>query len=292
MTLMQYQTGILTSPVPDAGRHLFFKIQDAKAVPAALARLQEWEGQAKAVLGMGKSLTQALGKNLPLLRVFPALTGPAVEVPSTQKALWCWLYGTDRGKLLLQGQQLQALLMPAFELVETLDSFRYLDGHDLSGYEDGTENPQDEDALAAILAEDAPGGTYVAVQKWQHNLARMAGFAQQEQDHIIGRRLSDNEELEEAPEFAHVKRTAQESFEPEAFMVRKSMPWIEGERSGLHFVSFVKNLDAFEVQLRRMVGEEDAIVDGLFRFSQPLTGGYYWCPPVKNGKLDLSFLLS
>jgi putative iron-dependent peroxidase len=46
-----------------------------------------------------------------------------------------------------------------------------------------------------------------------------------EQDHAVGRRRSDNEELDDAPESAHVKRTAQESFEPEAFVVRRSMPW-------------------------------------------------------------------
>jgi putative iron-dependent peroxidase len=28
-------------------------------------------------------------------------------------------------------------------------------------------------------------------------------------------------------------------------------------------------------------------VDGLFTFSRPVTGGYYWCPPVARGRLDL-----
>ncbi len=42
--------------------------------------------------------------------------------------------------------------------------------------------------------------------------------------------------------------------------------------------------------VRRMVGEEDGITDALFRFSRPVTGGYYWCPPCTNGRLDLSAL--
>jgi porphyrinogen peroxidase len=42
--------------------------------------------------------------------------------------------------------------------------------------------------------------------------------------------------------------------------------------------------------MRRMSGAEDGIVDGLFRFTQPLTGAYFWCPPLKGGKLDLSAL--
>ena len=53
---------------------------------------------------------------------------------------------------------------------------------------------------------------------------------------------------------------------------------------------FGRTLDAFEVQLRRMVGLEDGITDALFRFSRPVTGAYYWCPPVLDGRLDLSAL--
>jgi putative iron-dependent peroxidase len=42
--------------------------------------------------------------------------------------------------------------------------------------------------------------------------------------------------------------------------------------------------------LRRMLGLDDGIVDALFTFSRPVTGGYYWCPPLRSGKLDLSAL--
>jgi putative iron-dependent peroxidase len=53
------------------------------------------------------------------------------------------------------------------------------------------------------------------------------------------------------------------------------------------FVAFGKTLDAFEIQLRRMAGLEDGIADALFRFSRPVNGAYYWCPPVRNNRLDL-----
>ena len=56
------------------------------------------------------------------------------------------------------------------------------------------------------------------------------------------------------------------------------------------FVAFGRTLDAFEAQLTRMAGREDGIVDGLFRFSKPVSGGYYWCPGVGNDKLDLRAL--
>ena len=68
------------------------------------------------------------------------------------------------------------------------------------------------------------------------------------------------------------------------------MPWSDPDGEGLVFVAFGQTLDAYEAQLRRMVGLDDGIVDGLFQFSRPLSGGYYWCPPVADGKLDLQVL--
>jgi putative iron-dependent peroxidase len=87
-----------------------------------------------------------------------------------------------------------------------------------------------------------------------------------------------------------VKRSAQESFEPDAFMVRRSLAWAGSTRQGLEFIAFVESLDRFERVMRRMVGEDDGIVDGLFTFSHPITGGYYWLPPLLGGRLDLSAL--
>lgn len=39
-----------------------------------------------------------------------------------------------------------------------------------------------------------------------------------------------------------------------------------------------------------MAGEKDGIADALFRFTRPLTGACFWCPPVAGGRLDLRAL--
>jgi len=202
------------------------------------------------------------------------------------------LRGDARGPLVHASREIAAAVAPDLSLDFLIDGFKHDRGLDLTGYEDGTENPTGEDAVAAAVVSGAGGGldgsSFVAVQQWAHDLDHFQSLPQGEQDNIIGRRLSDNEELDDAPVSAHVKRTAQESFEPEAFVVRRSMPWSDSSGEGLMFVAFGKNLDAFEVQMRRMVGEEDGITDALFRFSRPLTGSYLWCPPVRDGRLDLS----
>ena len=286
--MSHYQPGILAKPVPLQARHLFFALESAEALPAALDNLTRLVDVKHTVVGFGESLVQALAGHVQGLRAFPVITGVGVDNPSTQHALWCWLHGDDRGDLLHRSRALEQALAPALKLVQMTEAFRHKSGHDLTGYEDGTENPEDEAAVEAGIAAD--GGSFAAIQQWQHDLDGFAALPAHEQDNIMGRRKSDNEELDDAPESAHVKRTAQESFAPEAFVVRRSMPWANEQGAGLMFLAFGHSFEAFEAQLRRMSGLDDGIVDGLYRFSRPITGGYYWCPPLREGRLDLSVL--
>ena len=170
----------------------------------------------------------------------------------------------------------------------------YREGRDLSGYVDGTENPTGDAAAQAALVDAASaslaGSSFVAVQQWLHDLDSFEAHPAPHRDNIIGRTQEDDVELDDAPPSAHVKRTAQESFIPEAFVLRRSMPWAEEEHMGLMFVAFGKSFDAFEALLERMIGLEDGIPDALFSFTRPLTGAYYWCPPMRDGKLDLDAL--
>lgn len=291
---LAYQPGIL-EPVPAAGRYLTLRLRHGADPRGALEALARRPLGAGTVIGIGPSTVARLGKEVAGLRELPALAGPGVHSPSTPGAAWCWLRGDDPGELLHRGRAVAADLAEAFEVEEAVAAFRHGSGLDLSGYEDGTENPEGDAALEAAFATGPgaglDGSSFVAVQRWEHDLDVLAGYAQDEQDAMIGRRRSDNAELDDAPESAHVKRTAQESFDPEAFVLRRSMPWIEGTSQGLMFVAFGRSLDAFEAQLRRMCGLEDGVADALFRFTRPVTGAAYWCPPVAgDGTLDLSAL--
>lgn len=288
------QPGILAT-IPRLARYLTFRLDDASSARAALMRLAATVDPAESVVGVGRATTLALSAGVPGLRDFVALTGPGIEIPSTPAALWCWLRGTDRGELVHRGRAIEAVLAPAFRTQGVLDAFQYAASRDLTGYEDGTENPTGDEAVdAAVVSGQGAGldgGSFVAVQQWQHDLDRFAAMSRDEQDATFGRRRDDNEEIDDAPTSAHVKRTAQESFEPEAFVVRRSMPWADGARAGLVFIAFGHSLDAFEVQLRRMIGADDGVTDALFSFTRPLTGAAFWCPPVTSaGRLDLRAL--
>lgn len=289
----QIQPGILAA-IPRLARYLFFtRVPDAD-IQIAVQCLRAIAVDRSIVIGLGPALVMATGAQVAGLRNFPNAVGPGIDIPSHPFALWCWLRGDDRGTLLHQTRALQMILAAAFALDSCIDAFQYGSGRDLTGYEDGTENPKGEGALSAAIADDLgaglDGSSFVAVQQWTHDLDRFASLSAQEQDHAIGRRKNDNTELQDAPPSAHVKRTAQESFAPAAFVLRRSMPWADATRAGLVFVAFGRRFDAFEALLNRMLGAEDGITDALFRFTRPISGSYFWCPPLAQGHLNLSAL--
>ncbi len=284
------------SPVPAVGRYLFYAVKDGLAVRDQLRQFSDLVDGLTVLVGLGPELVEALGGEVPGLHALVALDAGGIPVPSTPTSLCVWLRASDRGDLVHLTRQVQAALSPAFQLDTLIDAFRHgrgPNGHgrDLTGYEDGTENPDGDEAVSAVALQGAgpglDGSTFMAVQQWVHNLDAFEAMTGTEQDYTYGRRRRDNEELANAPASAHVKRVEQESFEPAAFVVRRSMPWSEGQSAGLVFVSFGKSFDAFEVQMRRMAGLDDGVTDALFTFSHPVTGAFFWCPPMQGGRLDL-----
>ena len=286
------QPGIL-APVPAHARYLCCSLKAGAKPGHALRSLVEI-ADGDLVVVVGQPVAVALGHRIARLRIFPTGFGSGLVLPSTSSALWCWLRGSDRGALLHLSRKVIASVSPAFNVETVIDGFKYDTGRDLTGYVDGTENPKGKKAFQATIVQGQgaglDGSSFVAVQQWVHDFDRFASMPAKEQDNSIGRRRRDNKELAAAPRSAHIKRTAQESFAPEAFVLRRSMPWTDGVGGGLNFVAFGKSFDAFEAQMRRMVGAEDGVTDALFKFTRPVSGSYFWCPPMRKGKLDLGAL--
>lgn len=295
--MLSFQAAVLQD-VPAIGRYVFFSVAkpDLAALRVCLTRLAGLADGTRLLVGLGPQLVQVLGVQVPGLRSFAALTGPGVAVPATPAGLCCWLRGRDTGELLHLTRQLAQCLAPEMRQDQVVDAFRYgrgPNGHgrDLTGYEDGTENPQDDAAAQAALLNGAgpglDGSSFMVVQQWLHDLDAFTAMSPAQQDHTFGRQRISNDELDDAPESAHVKRAAQEDFTPPAFVLRRSMPWTCGAQSGLMFVAFGHSFDAFEALMRRMAGLDDGVVDALFSISRPLTGANFWCPPMHLGRLDL-----
>jgi putative iron-dependent peroxidase len=287
------QPGILSQIAP-AGRYVTVSVVPGAPARALVDRLRRLRVDDTLVVGLGEPLARAVAAAIPGLRTFPALSGPGCSVPSTQGAVLLHTRGDDHGGTLHAMRRALELLGDHVRIEEDLAGFRHDTGRDLSGYEDGTENPKGAAATAAAIVSGAgaglDGSSFVAVQRWLHDLASLERLDDRARDALIGRDRATNAELADAPVHAHIRRSQQESFEPPAFMVRRSMPYGTTREHGLYFVAYVAALATFERMLTRMAGIDDGIVDGLFAFSRPVSGGYYWCPPLDGNELDLRLL--
>jgi len=95
---LTYQPGVLTPAAP-VGRSLSFSVAHEADPRLTLARLRENFDPEWGVVGLGEPLVRALGHEIPGLRAFPALSGSAHAIPSTQQDLWIFLRGADRGAI-------------------------------------------------------------------------------------------------------------------------------------------------------------------------------------------------
>jgi CDGSH-type Zn-finger protein/uncharacterized Fe-S cluster protein YjdI len=174
-------------------------------------------------------------------------------------------------------------------MAECTTLFSYRSGRDLTGYQDGSANPEGEDAWAAALIPegDWAQGSFALVQRYLHFRDRFATLPPPSQDHVIGRRIEDDAEIGEAPIAAHIKRTEQEGFDPPAFVLRRSMPWGDTRRHGLQFMAFSSHLDKVQRLLSRMMGLADPVQDAILGHTQAETGALYFIHPVLNGRLKL-----
>lgn len=175
--------------------------------------------------------------------------------------------------------------------VEVLDErvcFRYLDGRDLTGFIDGTENPQfpDDRDEVALLGEDAgifAKGSFVFAQRYVHDLDKWKHLKVDAQEHVIGRTKLESIELDDdvKPENAHVARAVIEDDEGEELeILRHSLPYGDGQgEQGLFFLAYTKDLTRIDKMLVRMFGTSgDGIHDRLLHFVTAVDGAYFFAP--------------
>ena len=185
----------------------------------------------------------------------------------------------------------QAFFEGIQDKVEVLDErvcFRNFDGRDLTGFIDGTENPQfpDDRAEAALLGEETgvfADGSFVFAQRYAHDLEKWKRLKVDAQEHVIGRTKLESIELDDdvKPENAHVARAIVENDEGEEMeILRHSLPYGDGRGDqGLFFIAYTNNLSVIDSMLYQMFGTSgDGIHDRLLHFVTAKDGAYYFSP--------------
>jgi putative iron-dependent peroxidase len=117
------------------------------------------------------------------------------------------------------------------------------------------------------------------LQKWKHNVTDWEALSVDRQEHIMGRSKRDSVEMENKPEDSHVARTDQDEF---GNIFRRNMPYGGVSNHGTMFVGFSAEQQRLSKMLDSMAGLVNGKRDALTRFTQPLTGSYYFVPSVES----------
>jgi putative iron-dependent peroxidase len=203
-------------------------------------------------------------------------------MPSTQHDALVWLSGSAYDVIFDMARSVIHDLAGHASLREETSSWSYRHDRDLTGFIDGSENPTLLDApIAALLPEGVPGaaGTVLLLQKWKHKVAEWEALPIDQQERIMGRTKLESIELENKPSDSHVARTDQDEF---GNIFRRNMPYGKVDDHGTMFVGFSTDQKRLSRMLDSMAGLITGTRDALTRFTQPLTGSYYFVPSVES----------
>jgi len=222
------------------------------------------------------------------LRPFSAVVGPdGRSAPATQHDLWLWVSGSAPDVVFEHARAAGKLLSDVAVLSAEQPGFVHRDSRDLTGFIDGTANPQMLEApQVALVPPGQPGenGSHVIAMRWVHNLDAFEALPVADQEGVFGRTKVDSQELEgnAKPPTAHIARVeVHDDAGEELPIYRRSVPYGTVAEHGLYFVAFSADRARYDLMLARMFGTSaDGVHDRLTDFTRPVSGSYYFAPSL------------
>jgi len=202
-------------------------------------------------------------------------------MPATQHDAMLWISGSAYDVVFDVARAAIAELAPFGSVAEETSSWPYRHDRDLTGFIDGTENPSLVEAPSLVIVprgKPGAGGTILLLQKWRHDAAAWEALSVADQELVMGRRKEDNLELDDKPADSHVARTDQDEL---GKIFRRNMPYGTVTEHGTMFVGFASEQRPLERMLENMTGLDGGAPDALMRFTEALTGAYYWVPSAE-----------
>jgi putative iron-dependent peroxidase len=295
------QFGICAEPNLHGNYLLFNALDDKNAfIRAAISRLpklfdnyseQFSEANLIGVVAIGDAYWDEFYPEVrpALLAPFPAMHSDDRVAPTNSYDIYIEIRSDRADVNHIVSTKVCQLLGDSVELIEQVQAFRFLDGRDLTGFVDGTENPQGLHRREVALVKEQDdinfaGGSYLHTQRYQHNLTLWGSLAEHEQEDVYGRTKLDNVEYDSAdkPLTAHTKRTSLKDEQGNSIeIVRQSMPYGDMKRKGLFFVSYCQSPKPFEIMLKSMIhGDGHGNSDHLLKYTQAETGSAFFAPSL------------
>jgi putative iron-dependent peroxidase len=220
--------------------------------------------------------------------------GSGRQAKGTQEELLLWMSHDDKGLVWETQFKARNALKGQMKVARETITFIYGASLDMTGFIDGTGNPQGEAAerAAAVVPDGEPGagGSFINAQRWIHDLDAWNQMSIEEQEKVFGRTKPDSVRLDPQPEYSHLSHvelregaTADATKPKRTELVRRSTPYAFHDGSvGLYFMAFCKTQAPLRERLRAMYAADGGVRDRLVDFSNPASGSFYFAPSVET----------
>ena len=278
---------------------------DMGAIKAAISQLRA-DCAAKninLVVGFGPSLLADLADDVPSdfqpYETFQSIDGSGKEAKGTQEELLFWLNSEKKDEVWKAQWDAREALKGHMRVARETMTFIYGDSLDLSGFIDGTGNPEPErDVEVAIVPDGEPGagGSFIIAQRWVHDLEAFNLLPVEEQEKVFGRTKADSTRLTVQPPTSHLShvelregKTGDDSTPKRDEISRRSTPYAFHDGTvGLYFMAFCKSQAPLRERMRAMYGMDGQVRDRLTSYSNPASGSFYFAPSVETLDTALS----
>ena len=249
------------------------------------------------VLGFGPTLLADITDDMPEdfqpFVTVQSTDGSGKEAKGTQEELLFWLTGDHKDVIWKTQWDARQALKGHMKVARETITFVYGMSLDMTGFIDGTGNPQGEKAEreAALVPDGEPGagGSHMNAQRWVHDLDAWEQLPLPEQEAVFGRTKDNSTRLDPPPATSHVGhvelregKTADASTPKRDEMVRRSTPYaLHTGDVGLYFLGFCRTQAPLRERLMAMYGADGSVRDRLTDFSNPASGSFYFAPSVE-----------
>jgi len=212
---------------------------------------------------------------------------------ATQEELLIWLHSNRKGLCWEAQFKFRNAVKDHMTVARETIAWIYKNSLDLTGFIDGTGNPEpDDQADRAIVPEGqkGAGGSFLIAQRWVHDLAYFNGLSHKDQENTFGRTKADSTRLEVQVPTSHLShvelrdgKTADASKKKRGEMVRRSTPYaLHDGTVGLYFLGFCKTQAPLRERMEAMYGMNGQERDALTNYSTPASGSFYFAPSVES----------
>ncbi|GAB3019142.1 Dyp-type peroxidase [Bowmanella dokdonensis] len=299
--MSQPQKGICAEPNLHA-LYLLFNVvdEDTAQLRIKLAKMldifdhydqEHYEAMVTGVVAIGSNYWLELYPGLiPLeLAPFPDIHCEDRQAPAVPCDLFVQIRADRADVCHAVGSEIYDLLKDQAELVEQVKGFRYLEGRDLTGFMEGSDNPRGMKKLAVAIVGDEDtdfaGGSYLHIQRYRHDLDRwnLLNIAQQEV--IMGRTREEGVPFasEDDCSSSHYQRcrVLDEQGNPVQILTQ-NMPYGDMQSQGLFTVSCSRSPKAFSRILQsRILGDRLGNYDKLLDYTKAETGAAFFAPSIQ-----------